>query len=311
MMLIRRTLAVLAILLLGQPVLAADEPDFQDKVERIEEALVSNPGRALPNAIDSCRQQKAYAVKLYHMGMAARADRTLAYCFDALQISEEATVEEIAAISQEQLKANADAEYDKAMTLTPDIENGLEIYRQCAACHQGEGWGNALVGTPQIAGQHRDVVIRQLADFRSGNRDSVIMIPYATAEIIGGPQAIADVAGYIDSLQITTENGKGPGDTLDLGKTLYDDHCAECHGANGEGSNDELVPRIQAQHYRYLKRQFEWMRDGQRRNANAEMVAQIQGFEDSDISAIMDYVSRMEPPPEFQAPPGWKNPDFN
>ena len=77
-----------------------------------------------------------------------------------------------------------------------------------------------------------------------------------------------------------------------------------------EGNDDAYVPRIQAQHYKYLVRQFEWIRDGKRRNANLEMVEQIQSFEQRAIHATLDYVSRLKPPLELQAPPGWKNPDF-
>ncbi len=299
-------------LTLAWPTVAEEEVrNFDDDLERVEEALRSNPGRVMPSAINSCRQQYGYAMKLYHMGMETRARRSLDYCFKTLEIPKDASVEEIAEISQEELRSAAEKEYDKAMALTPDLKNGLAIYRQCAACHQPEGWGRARGGVPQIAGQHKRVVIRQLADFRSANRDSVVMIPYASPEAIGGPQAIADVAGYIDSLEISVGNGKGPGDNLAAGEALYTDYCAECHGANGEGNNAELVPRIQAQHYRYLVRQFEWIRDGKRRNSNEEMVAQIQGFDDRDISAVMDYVSRLQPPEELQAPAGWSNPDFD
>ena len=163
---------------------------------------------------------------------------------------------------------------------------------------------------PQLAGQRRTVVIKQLADIRAGNRESVLMAPYASVEVIGGAQAIADVAGYIDTLEISTAGGKGPGDQLELGERLYRENCARCHGASGEGDVDAFVPRIQAQHFNYLVRQFQWIRDGKRRNANAEMKAQIESFEERDTHAVLDYVSRLEPPPELQAPPGWKNPDF-
>jgi cytochrome c553 len=70
------------------------------------------------------------------------------------------------------------------------------------------------------------------------------------------------------------------------------------------------MPRIQAQHYAYLVRQFELIRDGKRRNADPEMTEQIRRFSDRDVRAVMDYVSRREPPEVFQAPPGWRNPDF-
>jgi len=294
------------------PVVAADaERSFEDELTRVDEALRSNPSKALSHTLDSCRKQRGYAVKLYQMGMETRARRALDYCVDALDIPEDVSAEEIATISEEELAAAADKEYARAMALEGNAANGLKIYRQCAACHQPEGWGKTSGTVPQISGQHHNVVIRQLADFRAGNRDSVVMLPYATSEAIGGPQAIADVAAYIDTLEISVDNGKGPGTDLEKGEQLYGDYCAECHGASGEGSNDGLVPRIQAQHYRYLVRQFEWIRDGKRRNSNPEMVAQIQGFEDHEVNALMDYVSRLEPPEELQAPPGWKNPDFD
>jgi cytochrome c553 len=127
---------------------------------------------------------------------------------------------------------------------------------------------------------------------------------------MGGAQAVADVAGYIDTLEISVDNGKGPGRDLELGERLYRENCTRCHGTTGEGHADNYVPRIQAQHYKYLVRQFQSIKDGKRRNANAEMVDQIQGFEEREFQAVLDYVSRLEPPAELQAPPGWHNPDF-
>jgi cytochrome c553 len=97
---------------------------------------------------------------------------------------------------------------------------------------------------------------------------------------------------------------------LKLGERLYAENCARCHGAEGQGDGEAFVPRIQAQHYQYLVRQFEWIRDGKRRNANPEMVEQIQGFGARETHAVLDYVSRLEPAAPLQAPAGWKNPDF-
>ena len=100
----------------------------------------------------------------------------------------------------EDLQARSAREVEQALGLEPDIANGLEIYRTCALCHEPEGWGLPAGTTPQIAGQHRTVLIKQLADIRSGNRDGVLMAPYSAVEVIGGPQAVSDVAAYIDTL---------------------------------------------------------------------------------------------------------------
>jgi cytochrome c553 len=302
--------AVLALLSLGAQQSVPDE--FEEKLARVDRALETNPGRVSPHALESCLSRRNSAARLHAWGEVERAERSLKYCFQVLHISEAPALplQERQAASIAEIRAQAAQELEQALALTPDVAAGLEIYRGCAQCHMPEGFGLKSGLVPQVAGQHRTVVIKQLADIRAGNRESVVMAPYATVELIGGAQAVSDVAGYIDTLEISTAGGKGPGDELELGARLYRENCARCHGASGEGDAEAFVPRIQAQHYNYLVRQFEWIRAGQRRNANAEMAAQIKGFDEREMHAVLDYVSRLEPPPELQAPPGWRNPDF-
>ena len=57
-------------------------------------------------------------------------------------------------------------ERDEALDLEPDMENGLDVYEVCSGCHLPEGWGKADGTFPQLAGQHRSVLIKQLADIR-------------------------------------------------------------------------------------------------------------------------------------------------
>jgi len=286
--------------------------DFPNALARIDAALAQNPTHANELALRLCRDRRNSAVRLYDKRQTARAERSLRLCFDVLGLSEAAPVDrDVQAIpDMEAITAQAARELERAVELTPNIENGLEIYRSCARCHKPEGWGLPSGTVPQLAGQHRTVVIKQLADIRAGNRDNPMMLPYASVEAIGGAQAVADVAGYIDTLKISVGNGKGPGPDLELGERLYRENCARCHGAQGEGKADEYMPRIQAQHYKYLKRQFRWIKGGKRRNANAEMVTQIQGLKALETRAVLDYVSRLEPPAGLQAPPNWHNPDF-
>jgi cytochrome c553 len=204
----------------------------------------------------------------------------------------------------------AGGEQDEALHLTPNVENGRDVYEVCTACHLPEGWGTEDGTFPQLAGQHVKVAIKQLADIRAGNRDNPTMYPFALPQEIGGPQALADVVAYIQTLPMNPENGVGPGDDLALGEKLYKDNCVRCHGENGEGDDEKFYPRIHAQHYNYMLRQFEWIRDGKRRNANPEMVEQIKNFSDKDMRAVIDYTSRLKPPADKLGTPGWKNPDF-
>ena len=207
-------------------------------------------------------------------------------------------------------------EQDEALNLEPDHENGIEVFEVCAACHLTEGWGMKDGTFPQLAGQHREVLIKQLADIRALNRDNPTMYPFALPEAIGGSQAIADVAGYIEKLPMNPENGKGPFDEgtpeFAKGKQLYEENCVKCHGEIGEGDKEKYYPRLAGQHYNYMIRQFEWIRDGKRRNANPDMVEQINGFTDDDMKAVINYTSRIPVPEQDLAPSAdWLNPDFD
>jgi len=206
--------------------------------------------------------------------------------------------------------ASGSNEVEAALVLKPDLKNGLRVFAVCAACHSPEGWGVSDGSIPVIAGQLRTVIIKQLADIRAGNRNVPEMFPFAMPKALGGVQSLADVAAYISRLPMPAENHTGPGTNLDYGKSLYRTHCLRCHGKNGEGNDEKFYPRIQGQHYAYLFRQFTHIRDGQRRNANPEMVAQIKDLSPGGMAAVLDYVSRLKPARDRVAPRGWKNPDF-
>jgi cytochrome c553 len=207
-------------------------------------------------------------------------------------------------------------EKDEAMKLKPDLENGMEVYEVCSACHYPEGWGTKDGTFPQLAGQSKEVLIKQLADIRERNRDNPTMYPFALPESIGDAQALADVVSYIAKLPMNPANGRGKWEVgsaeFKQGKKLYDDNCVECHGDTGEGKKEKFYPRIQGQHYNYMLRQFEWIRDGKRRNANPDMVKQIKGFSNKDMEMVINYVSRVQVPKKDLAPSAdWKNPDFD
>ncbi|MGQ9660596.1 MAG: c-type cytochrome [Thermochromatium sp.] len=192
----------------------------------------------------------------------------------------------------------AKREYEQVMTLTPDIENGRWIYLICSVCHGQEGWGTPDGVYPQIAGQWREVILKQLADIRARHRDNPLMYPFSLTRILGGPQNMADVAAYVAGLPMTASNGVGPGTDLEWGAQLYAKHCADCHGERGEGNPSKPTPAIAAQHFGYLMGQFDAIRDGRRKNANPEMIEQIAGFSLRDQVAVLDYTSRLRPAPE-------------
>ena len=190
----------------------------------------------------------------------------------------------------------SESEIEKALSLKPDIEAGKKAYELCATCHLDNGWGKPDGSFPVIAGQHRKVLIKQLADIRARNRENPTMYPFTDPETIGGVQAIADVTEYISTLPPNPQPGVGEGEKQEIAEALYKDNCLMCHGKNGMGNGDAFFPRLQGQHHAYLVRQMLWIRDGFRKNGNALMAEKLKPMSDEQISQLADYISRMPAP---------------
>jgi hypothetical protein len=69
---------------------------------------------------------------------------------------------------------------------------------------------------------------------------------YPFARKLANPQALADVAAYVQTLCIPRDSGKYAGpDAVEMaagGKLLYEKECSQCHQPNGEGVADKFYP---------------------------------------------------------------------
>ena len=189
--------------------------------------------------------------------------------------------------------ANISDEMTQAIALKPDLDNGKEIYRLCASCHMKNGWGKKDGSFPVIAGQHRNVLIKQLADIRSKNRVNPTMYPFTDPESIGGIQGISDVTAYISSMEKDPTPGVGDGKNIELGKSIYNKRCIQCHGEEAAGHNEAFFPSLKGQHHAYLLRQLKWIQQGYRKNANDVMVTEVKALSDDELDALADYLSRL------------------
>jgi cytochrome c553 len=184
----------------------------------------------------------------------------------------------------------------EALKLVGDVKRGKEAYEVCGACHLPSGAGRPDGTFPQLAGQHANVIIKQIADIRAGLRDNPTMYPFAVT--LSDAQELADVAVYIQSLCIPLDHGKGAGDAalLQQGADLYAKECVTCHGKNGEGDGQKFYPVLAGQHYKYLLRQVTDIRDGKRRNANPDMVKIVKKYTDRELDAVVEYMSSLSMP---------------
>lgn len=180
----------------------------------------------------------------------------------------------------------------KALSLTPDLANGEEIFGVCAGCHLPTGAGTPNGTFPQLAGQHKEVIIKQVFDIREGHRINMTMLPFAQS--LANEQEVLDVSAYIQTLPIQKGNGVGPGTALAQGEKIYKENCMVCHGANGEGSGEKFYPMLAGQHYAYLLRQVNEVAEGKRGNADPTMLKIVQGLSAEDKEAVSDYASRLQ-----------------
>ncbi|MBF0154107.1 MAG: c-type cytochrome [Magnetococcales bacterium] len=183
---------------------------------------------------------------------------------------------------------------EDVFNLTGSTVRGKDIYDSLCAnqCHQAHGWGSTDGVYPQIAGQYAPVLLRQLLDMASKSRESPTMYKYAQSSTIGGNQAMADVVAYIARLPMSPFHGLGAGTNPVLGKNLYQEHCVRCHGQKGEGDGNALLPRIQGQHYQYMVRQYDMMRNQQRHALHPLKELQLHDLTGEYVQGVLDHVSR-------------------
>ncbi len=185
------------------------------------------------------------------------------------------------------------AERTEVLHKTGDLERGREAFRGCRGCHKPDGFGRVDGTYPKLTGQHASVIIKQVTDIRAGLRFNPKMAPLVSPQEVD-TQDIADIAVFLEDQTTIKENGKGPGDQVRLGETLYVKRgCVKCHGKRGEGSKEKLFPVVAAQHYSYLLREMEMIKVGARGNSHPDMVSALRDFSSEEMEAVADYLSRL------------------
>ncbi|MCX7164070.1 MAG: c-type cytochrome [Betaproteobacteria bacterium] len=201
----------------------------------------------------------------------------------------------LAAVAQTPAWNELKGELKAALESKGDPVRGEKAFDSCVGCHRKDASGRTSGAYPRLSGQHATVLIKQIADIRAGRRSNPKMEPYLDDHALTAFE-IADLAIYVQGLPISSENGKGPGTGVAAGRQIYDRDCASCHGGKGEGNAEKFYPMVAAQHYNYLLRELKFIRDGDRRNANPDMVKAIKPFSTADLEALADYMAQLAPP---------------
>jgi len=182
-----------------------------------------------------------------------------------------------------------------------DRSAGKAIFTTCLGCHGNNGWGLNYVYAPNLTGQERDYLIRQLNNFRDGKRGKVDdshgfpMVGRATA--IPGADGVKAVAAYIAGLP---KPAAAPVASRPVPPTISGivPICATCHGTAGEGKTDMQAPALNRLDRHYIAQQLVNFRTGKRGyhaedGPGALMAASAKDLPGPDvINALANYYGR-------------------
>ena len=201
----------------------------------------------------------------------------------------------LAALAQEAkpVAAQATAKAEPVNALKPDLLKGEASYSAvCAACHGADG-NSAIAVNPKLAQQHPQYLVKQLQEFKSGQRASAIMSGMAATLSDGD---IRNIAYWLSSKSAKPGFAKDR-ELVILGERIYRGGiaerqiaaCAGCHSPNGAGIPAQF-PRLSGQHADYAVAELTGFRDGTRKNS-LQMTQVSARMNDREIRAVADYIA--------------------
>lgn len=151
----------------------------------------------------------------------------------------------------------------------------------CAACHGNNGVPADPKTVPVIWGQEQSYLMKQLRDFRNGERNSAVMSPLAKNLAEGD---LRPMAAYFAAKPWPTR--PEPVKPLLPPKSIA--QCLACHQANFQGGMP--APRLAGLSYEYLVASMRAFATDQRTN-NLDMPKFMRMLSEKERSAIARYVS--------------------
>lgn len=180
----------------------------------------------------------------------------------------------------------------------PDPEKGRTIANGvCLACHGVDG-NSPIAVNPVLAGQHREYLVKQLRNYKSGDRQNPIMNGIAASL---SEEDIRDVAAYYASQKAHQGTARDAG-IARAGQQLYRGGnagsgtaaCSGCHSPSGAGIPAQY-PRLKGQHADYTIAQLKAFRAGERSNDESAMMRAIAArMTDEEIAAVAEYVQGLQ-----------------
>jgi cytochrome c553 len=176
--------------------------------------------------------------------------------------------------------------------LAGDAGAGAQKSAVCGACHGATG-SSANPEWPNLAGQHESYIAAQLALFKQGARDNLLMMPMAAGL---SDQDMQDLGAHFArqapaGLEADPSNYKA-------GERLYRGGdaerglpaCIACHGPQGSGNSPARYPALRAQHAVYTYGQLKAYAEGRRRAPGSDIMQVIATrLTDDEMQALASY----------------------
>lgn len=181
---------------------------------------------------------------------------------------------------------------EPAVALSP-LEEQLQL---CFGCHNTDG-NSVIPENPKLAGLDKKYILRQLEDFKSGDRKNETM----SAIIQGVDEGMFEDLANFFSDQKRSVNVSDKPELVAQGQQVFEEGvfataapaCMGCHGEDGSGTRK--FPRLNGQNAPYVVNQLTNFKSGARTNdAKGLMQAVASRLSEKDIAAVAEYMSTLK-----------------
>jgi len=174
-----------------------------------------------------------------------------------------------------------------AFAAAPASADDIEAKAQtCAACHGQNGEPTDPKTIPIIWGQQENYLVKELHDYRAGDRANPIMVPMART--VAQPETRAIAAYFAAKTWPAAKSAPPVAAPEAIAAKLG--QCQACHGQDFEGGAP--APRLAGLSPEYLSAAMRNFADGTRTN-NLDMPKIMQALSESERDAMARYLSAL------------------
>lgn len=161
---------------------------------------------------------------------------------------------------------------------------------RCAVCHGADGRGSSP-DYPSLAGQHAEYIVKQIFQFKTGQRINPVMMPVVEQLLAADVRAVSQHYAMLPAGSVPSADQS----LLDEGRAIFFRGnakagvaaCVVCHGVYATGG--ALMPRLAGQHPVYLEKQLRGFIQKTRHNDRL-MHLSLAAMSEREIKAVAAYL---------------------